>query len=104
MNGWMGLALGILAMSGTGWLYRVGMSRAKARCGSNCVSVGRAMAYLGWNGPLHQFEVISWHYARDFMLANQQKLVNLSEQARNLLAGTGAIPKTNARAPRRYRS
>jgi hypothetical protein len=104
VNGVFGLVCGILAMVGTGWLYRLRMTDAKARCSSDCVSVGRAVAYLGWHGPLHQFEVISLPYARDFMLANQHKLVNLSEQAKNLLAGTGAIPKTNARAPRRYRS
>jgi len=98
-----GVIVGTLAVVGTGLIYRRGMSKARARCGANCVCVSRAMAYLGWHGTLHQFEVVSAHYAHDFMKANQSKLVNLSVQAKNLLAGS-PTPKTDARTPRRYQS
>jgi hypothetical protein len=100
----LALAFGILALIGTVALYRRGINKAKGRCSSHCVAVGRAVAYLGWQGSLHQFEVISMTYARDFMLANQNKLVNLSPQGKNLLSGAGGIAKSSARTPRRYQS
>lgn len=98
-----GVMIGTLAIVGTGLIYLRGMGKARARCGANCVCVGRAMAYLGWHGTLHQFEVGSADYAHDFMKANHSKLVNLSVQAKNLLAGS-PTPKTDARTPRRYQS
>jgi hypothetical protein len=98
-----GVMIGTLAIVGTGFIYRRGMAKARARCGADCVCVGRAMAYLGWYGTLHQFEVSSPQYAHDFMKSNQSKLVNLSVQAKNLLAGSPS-PKTDARTPRRYQS
>ena len=60
--------------------------------------------HLGWHGTLHQFDVCSPDFARDFLVANQSKLVNLSTQAKNLLAGAGVAVKTSGRTPRPYMS
>lgn len=94
----------ILAMLGTAVSYKRRMTQARAHCGAECICVGRAMAYLGWHGTLHQFEVLSACFARDFMVANQGKLVNLSAQAQNVLSGAGSTLKTNPRTPRRYQT
>ncbi len=99
-----GIAVGMLGIVGMGFVYGSRMAQARGQCGAECVGVGRAMTYLGWHGTLHQFEVHSAVFARDFMIANQSKLVNLSAQAKNLLVAAGSISKTNARSLRRYLS
>jgi|SRR5579863_1041253 len=105
VNSGTGIIMGGLALLGTGMVYANRLSQARSQCGSTCVCVGRAVAYLGWHGTLHQFEVLSAPFARDFMTSNQGKLVNLSSEARNLLAEAGSVPKTNTpRTPRRYMS
>jgi hypothetical protein len=104
VNATTGMVIGFLAIIGTGLIHKSQMAQARAQCSVDCVCVGRAMAYLGWHGTLHQFDVHSPHFARDFVVANQSKLVNLSTQAKNLLAGAGATVKTSGRTPRRYMS
>ena len=103
-TGELGLTVGVLGIAGAVAIYLIGLAKARAHCVSDCVAVGRAVCYLGWHGPLHQFDVLSTSYALDFMLVNQSKLVNLSDQARNLLGGSSVLQKTNARAPRRFRT
>jgi hypothetical protein len=46
--------------------YSTWMVEARARCSSGCVCVGSAVAYLGWHGTLHRFDVKSASFARDF--------------------------------------
>lgn len=104
VNSAIGFVIGVFAIVGTSLLYKHQMAQALGQCVPQCVCVRRAVSYLGWHGTLHQFEVCSPHFARDFMVANQNKLVNLSAEAKKLLEGAGSISKTNARAPQRYQT
>lgn len=103
VEAYLGAAFGVVALVATLILGSKLNAKARAQCGSTCISVGRAFAYLGWHGTLHQFDITSQHYARDFMLVNQRKLVNLSPEAKNLLASSGVSPQTSRqRYPDRY--
>jgi hypothetical protein len=99
-----GLIIGLLGIVATGIIRRRGINGARALCGTDCVCVGRAMAYLGWHGTLHHIDIVSTRYAGEFILANRTKLVNLSAQAQNLLTGAGYRSKMTARTPRRYQT
>jgi hypothetical protein len=93
----MAIAIGLSGRSLT--------ARARSQCSTDCACVGKAVAYLGWHGTVHQFEISSPRFAQNFMVTNQSKLVNLSQQARKLLEQSGSISKANGRrVPRRYRS
>jgi hypothetical protein len=101
----LGIPVGVAGLVGTGLLYNKLMAGARAMCVPDCVCVVRAVKYLGWHGPLHKFEVASADFALAFMVANQNKLVNLTQDARDLLKSSGNVPRPNApRAPRRHRS
>lgn len=100
-----GVTIGAFGVVGSLVVHSRLMAKARGQCNAECVSVDKAIAYLGWHGTLHQFEMSSPHYASDFMVVNHTKLVNLSPQARNLLASSDLPPQKNApRAPRRYMS
>ncbi len=99
------IPVGFVGWFGTVMPYRKRMAEARAMCGPGCVCVERAVRYLGWHGPLHMFWIESLDYALAFMVANQKKLVNLSQEAIDLLASSGQVPPAGApRAPRRHRS
>ncbi len=101
----IGLIVAILGLAGTVFLHSRQVANAKAGCCADCACVHRAIAYLGWHGTLHQFEVMSPRFAADLMAANARKLVNLSREARDILESRTATASPNApRAPRRYRS
>lgn len=102
-SSYLGLILGILGVAGTIMVHNQQLTKARQLCGPSCVSVRAAVAYLGWYGTLHQFEIGSRDFAREFMAANQRKLVNLSPQAQQVLAAGSPAPVQNApRSPRRY--
>ena len=100
---YLGIGVGIASVIATVVVFGKKLRNARAECGTNCVGAEAAIAYLGWSGTLHQFEIGSQRFARDFMIANQQKLVNLSLEARGLLAANGsALTPSASRSPRRY--
>ena len=102
---WLGVTIGMAGVIGAVQLLRKSVARARTMCKSTCASVDRAVFYLGWHGTLHQFHIVSQHFARGFMTANQSKLVNLSVEARRLLVSSGSeIGKSTPRSPRRYLS
>ena len=96
-----GLATGIAVVVVGGVVFYFQMTAAKHKMSAGCACVGRAVAYLGWQGTLHAFDVCSPSYAVAFMKANEAKLVNISDEAGRLLGGQGP-PKGSARAPRTY--
>jgi len=101
----LGIPVGVAGLAGTGFLYNKLMADARAKCGPDCVCVEKAVKYLGWHGPLHKFWITSEDYALAFMVANQKKLVNLSQEATDLLKASGHVPRPSApRAPRRFKS
>jgi hypothetical protein len=100
---WIGILLAISGLIGTIILYNHQMTKARGMRSASCVSVAKAVAYLGWYGTLHRFEIVSVDFARNFMVENQRKLVNLSPQAQRMLASGGGVSTPNApRGPRRY--
>ena len=102
---YLGIPAGILAVGGTIFLYKKQMAAARGLCCVGCACIEKAVAYLGWHSTLHQFEIASLDYALAFMVANQRKLVNLSNEARELLESSGNVPPTGSpRAARRHRS
>lgn len=50
----------------------------KTRGGASCVTVFRALIYLGSSGVIHSFDFRSKPYARAFVRSNRLKLVNAS--------------------------
>ncbi len=103
VNPYWGAAIGILGVTGTVLVFGKLLRNARAKGSGSCVTLHRAVEYLGWSATLHKFEFTSWHFACNFMRANQKKLVNLSFEARNLLSVNGsAFKPSGARSPRRY--
>ena len=102
-NGYLGSSIGVLCLIGTVFARKQMVAQAREKCHSYCASVDRAIVYLGWHGSLHRFDISSNQFAAEFMGANERKLVNLSQQARQLLAATTPAAKPNAsRTARRY--
>jgi hypothetical protein len=103
LDPYWGAVVGILGVIGTVLVFGKLLRNARAKGSTNCVSLHRAVEYLGWSATLHKFEFTSRDFACNFMRANQKKLVNLSFEARNLLSvnGSGFKP-SGARSPRRY--
>lgn len=89
---------------GTVFLYIKLMNRAKSLLKVGCVCTGKAVGFLGWDGTLQMFEIVSDEYARKFMIANSSKLINLSPKAQQLLGNSGYKNQANsAQSARRYR-
>lgn len=97
-----GVAIGILAVVGTVAVHTQLMRFARSGCSGSCVDVYRAIAYLGWSGTLHKFEITSRQFAHGFMTANQRKLVNLTPEAMNLLSAEDSTLTRTSRSARRY--
>lgn len=100
---YIGLPVGTLGIVCAVIVYNQKMTQARSMCSVSCASVGLAISYLGWYGTVHEFEIGSLNFAHEFMLANQRKLVNLTAEAQQLLASSGAVPTPDApRSARRY--
>jgi hypothetical protein len=83
---------GLLCAAGIGaaiFVYSRMIATAKSMCSATCVTVKSAVGYLGWQGACHMFEVISSPYALAFMLANQNKLVNVRPEVWRWLEENG---------------
>jgi hypothetical protein len=92
---------GLIAV--TIFIYGRLLKRAESYSNHGCVGLGQAVSYDGWSGSLHSFEVASSKFARDFMLANERRLVNVSAQATKLLSAPGPrVPESCRRSSRRY--
>jgi hypothetical protein len=55
---------------------------ARAMCSPQCSSPERAVSYIGWSGTVESFDMRSETYALAFMLANREKLINVSPENR----------------------
>jgi len=104
-NLYVGIGFCLIGLIGTFVIHNNLMTQARAICTHECACVQRAMTYLGWHGTLHQFEIIPQRFAKAFMIANQNKLVNLSSDARNLLGSSGSnLGASVSQSPQRYMS
>ncbi len=99
---YFGIAVGVVAIVGTVMTFGQKLQEARSLQTTSCVNVDKAVAYLGWSGTLHRFEFTSRHFARAFMAANQDKLVNLSVEQRWLLSEGGSPVPNAPRSARRY--
>jgi hypothetical protein len=61
--------------------------KARAACAPSCVSAGPSVGYLGWDGSVQGFELISPEYAARFARSNARSLINVSAELRRLLDG-----------------
>lgn len=73
------------------YFYVKRRQRAFAMCTSACSPPRRAIAYLGWFGTVHHFDVVSEVFAGAFLASSAKKLVELDATARRLL-DSPAIP------------
>jgi hypothetical protein len=97
----IGVAVGLIAL--TIFIYGRLLKRAESHSGHGCVGLDQAISYGGWSGSLHSFEITSSKFARDFMLINERRLVNLSAQETDLLSAPGPrVPQSCRRSSRRY--
>jgi hypothetical protein len=95
-SSWCAL-IGIVGVGG--WLFL--MNSAHAMRGAACACTGAAVSYMGWHGTLHSFHFVSHSYATQFMHANRNKLVNLTQAQHQLLGGSSAGMATPSRRIRR---
>ncbi len=63
-----------------------GQRQARRQCASTCATPWPAARFTGWDGSFHCFEFDSRAYCTAFMTANSGKLVNVTPEARQLLA------------------
>jgi hypothetical protein len=70
-------------------------AKAKDICVPGCASVRIVVAYSGWQGTRHTFDIDSDSYASKFMIANQSKLVNVAPETWEWLKGNGYVALPN---------
>lgn len=80
------------------YFYVKRRQRALAMCSRACARPCRAVAYLGWHGTVHQFEVASEVFAHAFMTSNARKVVGADSQARAVIAAPLPAPMPAATA------
>lgn len=85
------------------YFYVKRRQRALAMCSPACARPTHAVAYLGWHGTVHQFEVASEVFARAFMTSNAKKVVGVDDRAREVMStpasATGAPPRVSPAPP-----
>jgi hypothetical protein len=94
----------IAGIGGAIAIFNTLMSKAKAMCSTTCAAVKSAVGYHGWQGACHMFEVLSPDYALAFMLANQNKLLNVRPDVWQWLQanGYGTLPGSQPQSAKRY--
>jgi hypothetical protein len=104
LAGWSGTIFGSLGAVGALILYVKLISNANKTLRNSCVGLGKAVGFIGWDGTHQVFEIGSPKYAREFMIANKRKLINVSHEARELLVEEAYDKQANnVQSARRYR-
>jgi hypothetical protein len=83
-----GLAVAALGVTGVGLVFVIVNRLRRQHLQRNCWGLGLAVEYLGSNRDCHAFEIKSYYYARDFILANHRKIVNASAKVAGILRNT----------------
>ena len=81
------------------YFYVKRRQRALAMCTPACARPTRAVAYLGWHGTVHQFEVGSEVFARAFMTSNARKIVDADAAARGVMSKPAGVSLAPPRVP-----
>jgi hypothetical protein len=100
----LGFLTAVAGIGGAAALFQNSMAKAKAICSSSCASVKTAVAYHGWRGACHMFEVGSAAYALAFMQVNQGKLVNVRPETWQWMQANGFLPSQGTQAQSAKRS
>ena len=79
----IGLAVTLLSIATL--LAGLGIAWLKSRMSKNCCGLGRPVIYLGSDRTCHSFDVKSTFYAKEFVIVNHSKLVNISPRVASLL-------------------
>jgi hypothetical protein len=98
-----GLGAGILSLAATLGIFAAWRKHVQSLRSPDCAGSGCAIAYIGWEASVHEFEIGSQRFAKVFLAANRKKLINLSPEAITLLAASSkGIGSGTARSSRRY--
>jgi hypothetical protein len=92
---WPGYLLSAIVMAGVVFAYSRLVANAKTMCSPSCAAVRSAVGYLGWEGSRHIFEIGSSAYAYGFMVANLNKLVNVTPDVWEWLRRNGHVTSPN---------
>jgi hypothetical protein len=86
------MLLAVVAM-----LVVMSLQRRKARtmCSPACICPQPAVEYVYWHGTFHSFDIHSRTFAAQFMVANAKKLVNVTEEGRQLIDSAMAVAGRN---------
>lgn len=95
IESWPGYLLGATVMIAVVWAYNRLVANAKKLCSPSCAAVRSAVSYLGWEGSRHIFEIASSGYAYSFMVANLNKLVNVTPDGWEWLRKNGHVTSGN---------
>jgi hypothetical protein len=88
---WVGL-IAVLALTAVEvWLHLSARERAQGMRCQTCAAVDQAVDFKGWDGPRQIFEIACPVYTVAFMVANEDKLVNVSPAARKLFEDAGHV-------------
>jgi hypothetical protein len=92
----VGIVIFTLALAAGLGAYTLQRKHARTFCSTGCAMPGRAASFLGWDGTLQSFWFAHPSFATAFMIANLNKLVNLTPQTRQLLEA--GLAEKHARA------
>lgn len=100
---WLSIFLSVGIIAAAIWIISKLYAQAQLMRNANCCCLSKAVDFLSWDGTHQIFEITSHKYALAFMIANKQKLINISSKAKELLEsnGHGSLPNT-PQASRRY--
>ena len=104
LGSWLGVIFGGLGVVGALVLYLKLNAQANRMLKKSCVCLGKAVGFIGWDGTHQAFEIVSAKYAREFMIANKRKLINVSPEAGTLLGDEAHEKRAiSVQLARRYR-
>jgi len=83
-----GLTVAALGVTAVGLAFVTVSRLRRQHLPRNCWGLRLAVEYLGSNRDCHAFDIKSYYYARDFILANHRKIVNASPKVAGILRNT----------------
>jgi hypothetical protein len=111
----VGIILGLALLNQAAWLgvlfIAAGLlaafalqhrSTAAQRLPPSCFCPRKSVALRGWHGTRYEFEMLSREYATAFMAANLKKLIDVRDEARQLLDSMTEAQPGQPQSPRRY--
>lgn len=85
---WPGFEIAALGLTAVGLGFVITNRLRRQDLPRNCWGLGLSVEYLGSNRDCHAFDIKSYYYARDFILANHRKIVNANPKVAGILRNT----------------